>query len=141
MILSPDEKWAAIYGLSSYEEYFEKVADRIYLKPAVDEHITGIFKLVQRLIDLAYYEYEWIDLASMKSLLAFELALKRKYHEINESGTPNQRDLKSYIEWFSQRGYFETDSEFFLTQIRHIRNHFAHPEYHSYGGPIVSWHV
>jgi|GEM_PF-3810986 len=143
MLPTPDARWAAMFEINSYEEYLNRVSERIYLKPTVDEDVKSIFKLVQRLIDLAYYEYELIDLACMKALLALELALKKRYQQVKTSGSPDPKKwkLKNYMTWFFQNGCFETDSMDFLDQIRSIRNHFAHPEYHSFGGTITSWHI
>lgn len=140
MTLTPDERWSA-HQINSFDEYSEKVAKRIYLKPVVDKHVRGIFRLVQRLIDFAYYEYEFFDLASMKALLAFELSLKNRYKSFKNTHSGNLRTLKEYIEWFWQNGYFETDSKRFLDQIRNIRNNYAHPNFHSFGGPMVSWPI
>lgn len=108
---------------------------------SADKDVHGIFRLVNRLVSLGYFEYELWDLASMKALLAFELALKKRYSQLYSDGVPKGMSLKSLIEWFRKNNYFETDSEHYLDNIRIIRNHFAHPEYHSFGGPIISWHI
>ncbi|MCG2615254.1 hypothetical protein LZZ85_13215 [Terrimonas sp. NA20] len=121
----------------------KKVSERIYLKPVVDDDVKGVFKLVQRLVDLAYYEYEFFDLACMKALFALELALKKRYRQLATAGfaNPAQWSLKRYLQWFLENGYFETESADYLDQLRYIRNHFAHPEAHSFGGSIISWHI
>lgn len=141
MLPTADKRWSALFGITSYEEYFERIAERIYLKSAVDENVQGVFKLVQRLVDLAYYEFEFMDLACMKALFAFELALKRRFQDVKDTTASKPKRLKDLIEWFRVNGYFETDSAVFFDQLRYIRNHFAHPEIHSFGGPLVSWQV
>lgn len=141
MLPIADKKWKGIYEIESYETYLEKMGKPVELLACVDEHVRGIFRLVNRLVALAYYEYEFWDLASMKSLLALELAVKQRYAELNPAESGKQMILKKRLAWFRERGYFEIDSEAYLDQIRYIRNHFAHPDYHSFAGPVVSWHI
>lgn len=141
MELKPDDRWKGVYEIDTYHKYIEKLGSPILLMESVDEDIQGIFRLVNKLIALGYFEYELWDLACMKALLAFELALKKRYSQLYAGGVPKGMSLKSLIEWFRKNNYFETDSEAYLDNIRLIRNHFAHPEYHSFGGPIISWHI
>lgn len=137
----PDDRWGAAYEINTYQEYLEKVGTPILLMESADKDVHAIFRLVNRLIALAYFEYEFWDLASMKALQAFELALKRRYIQLRPGGIPKGMNLKSLIDWFRKNNYFESDSEHYLDNIRVIRNHFAHPEYHSFGGPSISWHI
>ncbi len=138
---TPDERWDIFFSIKSYEEYLTAYQYKVYLKSEVNEHVIGVFKLVQRLIELAYYEYEFWDLACMKAFLGFELALKKRFEEISGSEASKPKNLKNYIEWFKEGGYFETDSQEFFNNIRQIRNIFAHPVFHSFGGPSVSHHI
>lgn len=141
MLPTPDSRWAIVHNIDTYEQYLEIVSERIYLKQEVNEHVRGIFKLVQRLIDLGYYEYEFFDLAALKAVLAFELALKKRWEELKLPGASNSKSLLDLIRWFFDNGYFEIDSDRYLDQIRQIRNNFAHPDFHAFGGPITSWHI
>jgi hypothetical protein len=137
----PDARWKAMHGIENYQQYLEKAGNPVLLMQTVDEDVQGIFKLVNKLTGLAYYEYECWDLACMKALLALELALKKRYLQLHGTGIPKGMNLKALIEWFRKNDYFETDSALYLDQIRMIRNHFAHPDYHSFGGPMISWHI
>lgn len=139
--LTPDERWTGVYEIDTYEKYLGKVGSPILLMESVDKEVQGVFRLVNKLIALGYFEYELWDLACMRSLLAFELALKNRYRQLQPKGIPKGWKLIDLIKWFRINHYFETESEDYLDTIRIIRNHFAHPEYHSIGGPMISWHI
>lgn len=141
MQLLPDEKWKMIFGINDYQEYLDNKFIQVYLKPEVHEDVKESFHIVQRLVDLAYYEYQFWDVAGIQSFLAFELALKLRYWELNGQSAAKLSNLYSYIKWFKERGAFETDNDEFLSRLREIRNLYAHPSQKSLAGPVIAWHI
>ncbi len=136
----PDDKWKHIYEIDSYEAYLAAISNRIFIVPSAHPDIQGAFRLIQRLIDLAYYEYEFFDLATARTFWAFELALSKRYGELNP-GAIHPTTLQKYIKWFHDRGYFETDSMDFLNHVREVRNIFTHPKAYGFAGPTLSHHL
>ncbi|WP_127132498.1 hypothetical protein [Pseudoflavitalea rhizosphaerae] len=86
--LKPDDRWEGVYEIRTYQQYLEKIGMPILLIETADENVKGIFRLVNKLISLAYFEYEFWDLASMKALSAFELALKKRYQHLHGASVP-----------------------------------------------------
>lgn len=143
MQINPDERWAAL-GYENFQFFKEKAIPKIYLKNEVPIDVKKKFKIIEKLLQHSYYEYEFYGIAATQALLAFEMALKQQYHfltgdkwsrKIKKEETP--RNLKNLIEWFFTRTYFEAVEAPLYSQIREIRNYIAHPESYTFAGPMM----
>ena len=133
MTFEPDARATAFVGCETYEGFLKNGVPEIYLKPEVHDDVKSSFRVVEKLLQYSYYEYEFFDVAGTKSLLTLELALKLRYVDLNK-GEGKHRNLNYLIQWFLERKYFETTNPKFLENIRWIRNHLAHPDRYSFGG-------
>lgn len=144
MNFSPDPRMTCFDGCETYESFLKVMTTEIWLKPEVHEDVHNSFRVIKKLIEHSYYEYEFYDVAVTKALMTLEMALKIRYKEINEEdwdrktkkGEP-KRDLNNLINWFKDNKYFEIEDSDYLKKVKNIRNYFAHPNKFGFGGPIM----
>ncbi|MDB5230773.1 MAG: hypothetical protein JWN76_1578 [Chitinophagaceae bacterium] len=135
-----DTKWHA-FEIQSYKDYCQRFFREFYLKTEVHEDIQSNARIIRNLTKLAFYEYEFFDVAVTQASLTFEMALHIRYKEISGDTWPEKKNFRLLIEWFCDRNYFETNNKEFLEHIRWTRNYKAHPKMHSFGGPMISQHI
>ena len=130
-----DEKWTCFAISYDFDVFCQESIPEIKLKPEVHEDVHAKFRIVRKLLEHSFYEYEFYDAAELIALLTFEMALKIRYREITETewGT---KPLEQIITWFNKRNYFEVDNNNFLKYIREVRNDAAHPVKHNFAGPL-----
>lgn len=139
-MLSRDNRWSALYSEISLEEFAKEKVPAIRFKKEVNQEVKGVFRIIHKLLVLAYYEYEFWDLATLKALHTFEMALKLRYQELNGGAEWKKgATLEQLLEWFRQKNLFEYDNTEFLNHVRNTRNYLTHPKGHNFGG-IASIH-
>jgi len=150
-----DEIWEALYHIKSKEEFIEKIMPDFTLTKDVDPNIAKDYKVIENLVALSYFDYKLVDEAVRKSLLVFEMALKIHYKRIegvewkdkrfsknekniysNGKKTPKRKNLETLINELYNKNVFEVSREF-LHHVRTVRNSFAHPENHTFGGVAI----
>ena len=109
-------------------KYFKSIARDIKFLDEVPEGVVSRFKLVKELIKQSYFVYDLLDSAYERSLLTLELAIKKRYEEIE--GDEWDGDLKSLIIWGAEKNLFE-DKEEVVQKFREFRNSVAHSERYS----------
>jgi hypothetical protein len=134
MNLERDPRWEIFFGDISLTDFAKSKIPLIRWRKDVNQGIKDAFKVVQKLLILSYYEYLFVDTAVNRSLQLFEMALKIRYKEINNTQWKSKGRLVEIIEWFRSRDYFERDDEEFLNHVRSTRNHLSHPERHTIAG-------
>jgi len=132
-----DDSWTAFEGVAKDMRLFiEKFVPDFFLRPEVNSDIQENFRVIRKLLEHSYFEYKFYDLATLKSMLTMEMALKIRYREIN--GSEWEKDLKKLIDWFVRHNYFEVYNAHYLDSLRDIRNLMAHPYQHTCAGPSSS---
>jgi hypothetical protein len=127
-----DSRWEAFgYG----PDNFQKILTRLHLDPGVNEQVTSRFKMIEKLILHSYYEYEFLDIAFERALTTFEMALRIQYKEATGKDSTSL-NLNELITWGSKRAMFGRE-ERIIHHLRKLRNYFAHPYLHSFGGIVV----
>jgi|GEM_PF-2735090 len=109
-------------------KYFKSIASDIRFLDEVPEGVVSRFKLVKELIKQSYFVYEFLDSAYERSLLTLELAIKKRYEEIE--GDEWSGNFKKLIKWGARKNLFE-DNEEVIQKFREFRNRVAHPERYS----------
>jgi len=144
MNLKMDRRWEFFPIISNYESFVENIIPKIYLKDQVPEDIKNSYKIIEKILLHSYFEYEFFDVAATKALMTFEMALRIRYRELTgedwEKKTKKgeaKRDLKNLITWFQDQHYFEVTNDAYLDHVRKVRNSYAHPDRHSFGGPMA----
>jgi hypothetical protein len=105
----------------------------------VNQDVKDAFQVVHKLMIHSYFEYLFIDVAVTKALHVFEMALKLRYKEVNNSEWNKKKTLEQLIEWFRGQDFFETEDKRFFDHVRNTRNYLSHPERHGYAG-MASFH-
>ncbi len=138
--LSPDTRWTAVFYVESHKEYCERYVIDFFFRDGVHKDILSSFNVIKKLLVHAYFEYEFFDVASVKAMLTFEMALKLRYAELNPE-QKQDKSLRELINWFMYRNYFEHANTNFFEHWLKVRNHYAHPEQHSFAGAGIQHHI
>jgi hypothetical protein len=135
--LKRDKRWEIFYGDISIEDFVEKKLPRFYFKDEVDQEIKDSFKIVFKILTHAYFEYAFLDVAVTKALHILELGLKIRYRELNNGNEwDEKKPLKSLLNWFHERHYFESNNPDFLNHVREMRNLLSHPTHNNLAGTV-----
>lgn len=137
MELQRHEIWSIFPNTETLEKFQKHHLNEVYLKPEVPEAIRAQSIVIERLLLHSYYEYEFIDIALTQAVFLFEKALRIKWQQIYQK--PTKLTLEKLIDWFFERGYFETRNFALPTQLRNIRNGKVHDIEKSTGGtPFIN---
>ena len=116
-------------------EHFENLISEISFQKNVSDDVVKRFEVVKKLILYSYYEYDFLDVAFERSLSNFELALRKRYFEIEQCDA-GKKDLQELINWANSKGLFE-DSKDRIDSIRKLRNNIVgHPKVYRLFGTI-----
>lgn len=132
---APDPRSTVFVNCDTYENFRKTALLKAKLSPLVPNEISESFNVVYRLLEFSYYEYEFNDLAVLKSILIAEMAIRMKYKEIY--GSDSKKSLNYLMKILYKENHFESEVEYFLIRFREMRNYIAHPKRHDFGGPIV----
>ncbi|MBW4891133.1 hypothetical protein KXQ82_15515 [Mucilaginibacter sp. HMF5004] len=136
--MSYSDKYLQAHGLfhdRSFEEFCSEIPV-FYFKKEVPEDVIQNFEVVEKLLAFSYYEYKFIDEAYSKAVHTLEMAMAIRYNELS---LPRNGKLvfDHLIKSLVAENCFDTNMET-LIQVKQTRNHFAHPDRHSFGG-VVYW--
>lgn len=123
-----------IFQERTFEEYCSKIPE-FYFKKEVPEDVIKNFEVVEKLLALSYYEYRLIDEAYAKAIHTFEMAMSLRFKDFFPNS--KKRTFNSLITELSELNLFDASLDT-LKHVKYMRNHYAHPERHSFGG-IVFW--
>ena len=135
--MSFTDKYLEAHGLFqnlSFENFCSEIP-KFYFKKEVSEDVIQNFKIVEKLLAFSYYEYKFIDEAFAKAIHSFEMAMSIKYKELNLPLPKGKLVFDFLINSLTEQNCFDTDIAV-LVQIKQMRNHFSHPERHSFGGAV-----
>lgn len=137
-MIEQDSRWLSFEGMpNNFDDFSKKTVPEIYLKPEVHEDIKMSFRVIKRLMEFSFYEYEFYDVAADNAIMVLEMAFKIRYTEITGEQWKKNKPLQKLIEWHSNMGTLEIYDVFFLEHIRTIRNLVAHPNHYGFGGPTM----
>jgi hypothetical protein len=121
-MLVKDKTWDGFDGID--EEYFEKLAENISLRPEIPEAIHRQIKSIKTIIKCCYYDYSLIGVIAHLATVSYEAALKLKYNSSDKPLVKNPT-LKALIEWADSHNYLEEPKKI-IDAIRGLRNAYAH---------------
>jgi len=136
MLVHPDKNWT-IYDdfIPDHADLVQKHLPYLLLRKEIPVPVVESFAVVNKLIEYSYFESRFYDIATLKTVLTFEMALKLRFRELNPGRKLPSR-LVDLIKWFQSRHYFEVYNNFYLDAIRKVRNHHAHAETQGYSGAM-----
>ena len=122
-----------IFGGKTFSAYCTHIP-KFYFKKEVPEDVVKNFQIVEQLLAHSYYEYRFIDEAYAKALSTFEMAMKLRLKDF----MPQSKKHTFYplIHTLTKLNLFDSPLGY-LKHLDLIRNHYAHPERHSYGGMFM----
>jgi hypothetical protein len=129
-----DIRWSIYGNTESFEFFCKEAIPEFHLKAEVHEEVKEGFRIVRKLLEHSYFEYQFYDEAASKALVILEMALRIRYKEIK--GDPGKKTLTPLIRWFYSNNYLEVNNEYFIEQIKDVRNHLTHLHQNSIAGPI-----
>ncbi len=137
--MSYTEKYLQAHGFfqdQSFEQFCSRIP-KFYFRTQVPDDVIQNFEIVEKLMAFSYYEYKFIDEALTKAIHSFEMAMSIRYQELNLPPQKKKLVFDYLIKSLSKENRFDTSIEV-LTEIKYLRNHFSHPERHSFGG-VLYW--
>ena len=124
----------AIFGKQTFDEYCSSLP-AFYFKKDVPEDVIKNFEIVEKLLAFSYYEYKFIDEAYAKAIHTLEMAMSIRLRDFEPNS--KKETFNSLIIKLSALNLFDSGIET-LKHIKLLRNHYSHPERHSFAG-IVIW--
>jgi len=121
-----------VFDITDYETFKKKFLHEMYFKPEVHGDVQESFRVIQRLLELGYYEHRFFEVAYTKALLTLEMAFKQRYRELESKEWDG--DLWPLMGWLHKRTYFDVYNRHFMKNMLDLRNHFAHPVTGSFAG-------
>lgn len=143
-IVEPDSRYASL-GVNNFNSYCERYKPDFTLIKTVDEHVQNEIQIVEQLFNCGYIYYPIVDEALSKLTRTMELALLCNFKQITGHAWSDmkytckfsKRNLKNLIIWTYEQRELDTN-ESFIQGVRDIlRNPYAHPNQHSFGGVFV----
>jgi hypothetical protein len=133
--MSFTDKYLQPHGLFqnlSFEKFCSEIPE-FYFRKDVPEDVVQNFEIVEKLLAFSYYEYKFIDEAYAKAIHSFEMAMSIRYKELSLPLPKGKLVFDFLIKSLSEQNCFDTDITI-LAQVKQMRNHFSHPERHSFAG-------
>lgn len=132
--LKPDPRWG-IWGCNSFQSFSEKFIIKGKFHSKVPEDIKKSYEIAERIMAYSYYCYELYDEAFSKITRIFEMAISLRCEQLDIKFKSKQPKLSEKIEKLKV-SYPGKDLVFEWDKFKELRNYFAHPKRHSFGGPI-----
>jgi len=138
----PDSRWE-FFGAKTVEHYLERYVVKGHFHKDVPEDILKDYETVEYLLSGAWFYYPMYDEGLKKLLGIFEMAVKFRCKQlgieleyINKKGEKKDRTLSQLITILKKKESYK-NLDFELEKARNVRNHFAHPENHSFFGTVI----
>lgn len=139
-MIEQDSRWLSFEGIpNNFNDFSKRTVPEIYLKPEVHEDIKMSFRVIKRLMEFSFYEYEFFDVAADNAILVLEMAFKIRYQELTGK-IWEKKPLHQLIDWHTKNETLEIYDNSFLETVRTIRNFVAHPNHYGFGGlSMLQW--
>jgi len=112
------------FGISSPDDLLA-LTKKLTLRNEVPESVKREFKTIKDLIIHSYSQYDFLDSAHDKALFTFEMALKKRYQELENKKC--RLKFPKLITWAAKNELFEED-EHQIRSLKNLRDRSAHPE-------------
>lgn len=139
MFYQPDNTWS-VYRIKNQDDFVKRFVIKGLFHKAVHEDVLKSYETVEYLMAHAYYHWPMYDEAYKKLLSIFEMAVKLRCKELDielefvtRSGKKKNKILANLINDLISYGYPD-ELKLSLDWVRELRNMWAHPERHSFGG-------
>jgi hypothetical protein len=124
-IPAADWVWNVYDGVDSFTSFCEIIAKPFILPSTLPEKLQEEFGVVHKLLQHAYFEYRFIDIALLQTAVLFEKVLKSYYQETE--GKVYNGNLKQLINHFVSKNHFEFSNAHDILHVhRDIRNRKVH---------------
>ncbi len=137
----PDTRWE-LY-CHSYDYYLNKYVFKSKFISEVPEDILKDYETVEHLLAHAWYYYPMYDEGFKKLLGIVEMAVKFRCEQLEisldlelKNGNKRRKSLNQLMNELHKKEP-EKNLKFAFEKARKIRNHYAHPERHSFVGAIA----
>lgn len=111
---------------TSPESFIDLAKTIVSINPEVPDDIKKSFKVVERLIEFSYYEYEFLDSALERSFIIFEMALRLKYIDVEKpTKDAEEPDFKKLVNWANNNSFIEVEKRR-VQKLRKMRNNTIH---------------
>jgi hypothetical protein len=131
--LTPDSRTEIVFGSNDYDLFLTRLPN-LFLTEQVPEIIQNEIKIVLKLLQHSYFEYEFIDIALTHAIFTMEKALKLRYYDLQKS--ESKLSLEKLITWAKDHDLVEHETSDVLHAYRIIRNAKVHATRRSLGGLI-----
>ncbi len=131
--LKSDDRWK-VHRIGSFEEYKARCGRIIRLRKEVPEDVRRRFEVIDRIVQLSYFDWRLPDVAVNQALFTVEMALKFRYKDITGNEAPN--GMAKLLDWAIKTGLCE-DRESTVMALKDIRNSSAHPKEDSFIGSFA----
>nr|WP_319399115.1 hypothetical protein [uncultured Carboxylicivirga sp.] len=137
----PDTRWEAY--CRSYDDYISKYIFKGRFISTVPKDILMDYETVEHLLAHAWYHYPMYDEGFKKLLGIVEMAVKFRCEQLEisldlelKNGNKRRKSLNQLMNELHKKEP-EKKLKFAFEKARKIRNHYAHPERHSFVGAIA----
>jgi hypothetical protein len=110
----------SLYGNITYHQFIKQLPT---LKPgsAVNEAVRNEFQFIYLLLVKSYCEYFFLEVAFIRAIKAFELALMWRWQEIHDTKWPDNKSFSALVDWFGTNAYFISPVKDYLSVARLVR--------------------
>lgn len=130
--LKPAKAWQDL----PFDDFLSNICFPFQIGIQLPDTIEKRINFVHKILELAYYEYQLLDVAFREALLTFELALRIRYTELTNEDS-KETSLKKLIDWAINRHLFVA-AKHNLHALRMLRNGYFHPNrYQMSLGPMA----
>lgn len=135
MKLERESIWGVFENTESIESFSKYFFEDIYLSKLMPSNLYQQLEQVIKLLNFSYFEYTFLDLALLHSIIILEKAIKLKCEEANPNFN-KKTNFKALCEWCCKHDMFEIKDQSFLEQLRLIRNGKVHDTKSINGGLV-----
>lgn len=126
--------WEVVEGAETFELFKKNFIFDLELNDTIPEKVYKKLLVIQKLFEYSYFEYSFIDIALMESIITLEKCFKLRYEAIE--GKKWDKDFYKLIIWFDERKYFNERDREIVDFLRTFRNENIHETNFSFGGLV-----
>ncbi len=123
MNMKHDTLWDIVGGCKTFEGFCKEMVPVFKHDENFPEEVQRKLRVIQKLIEHSYYEYDFIDVAFLYTFQTLELALSLKYQSLHPTKKA-LKNLKPYLDWALREKYILPNQK---EMISYVRNRLAHP--------------
>jgi hypothetical protein len=133
--ISTDTIWESIIGAENFESYRMNFVPVVVLPAGFPKEISKEIAIILKLIEHSYFEYDFIDLAFIHSIMTLEKSLRYRYKI--EEGRSTKEDFYRLIERTTTKETFSNKEREIIHFLREYRNRQIHEPNENFGGIVL----